>query len=354
MIISLATVLVTFIFTKGSVFVPFAQTMIDREKAKQLALSGIQIGIAQLSQQIDPEPKKDEKQPPAPTGPQAKSAPAPSPEKEALKELLERIVPTINRWQTFTLKEDVDGLDGVIKVCLVCEDGKIDINALYDFKKHQFRGIKEEQDILKKLVLETFKSIGKEDLFAEFEKFLKARQYRLDDVTELMTIKGFELFKNNIFYEPASFTKKDEGAEKKGQVYLTDIFTIWSGKQTIEPWLLSDSMCGLLGVKRVTRDDVKSRKELVKQAMKDFKTVLQWPADWNIFFAKLYGQDFTKLPKGIESILQTKVEPKNFSVLSYGTVGNVTQRLLAIVERVKEEKEKIITFTCVIKKLYWL
>lgn len=50
---SLATVLVSYVFTSGSIHVPFIKTMIDREKAKQLALGGIQIAISQLSQEVD-------------------------------------------------------------------------------------------------------------------------------------------------------------------------------------------------------------------------------------------------------------------------------------------------------------
>lgn len=93
---------------------------------------------------------------------------------------------------------------------------------------------------------------------------------------------------------------------------------------------------------------------MVNDALKTFKATLQWPGDWQNTFAKLYGQEFTNLPKGIESIFQTKVEPKVFSVLSYGTVGKVTQRVCAVVERIKEQKDKKLMFTVVIKKLYWL
>jgi len=372
---SLATVLVSYIFTSGSIHVPFIKTMIDREKAKQLALGGIQIAISQLSQEVDvPEDAKNAQGEPA--DPAAK--PKLSPGDEASKKLFETIVSRLNRWQRFSLRQEIDGIDGQIKICLMSEEGKININALYDFKKHAYKGTQAQQEIGKVLLRETFKSIGKEDLFEQFEKYLKDRSYRLDDVTELMSIKGFDAFKNNIFYQPpalkntqakssqGSATQFDQtdsgeqsnpasGAQKgKARVYLTDIFTVWSGRFTLDPWLLSDSLCGLLGVKRAVSGDIEGRKQAVDQIAKEFKSTVQFPADWKKLFEPLYGTDFKSLSKGIEFILNTKFEPKIFSVLSYGSVGNVTLKMLAILQREKTTKDKRIAYSVTIKKIYWL
>ena len=49
-------------------------------------------------------------------------------------------MPTLNRWQTFELTEEIDGLDGEIKLCITCEDGKLDLNQWYDFNKKKFIG----------------------------------------------------------------------------------------------------------------------------------------------------------------------------------------------------------------------
>lgn len=372
---SLATVLVSYVFTSGSIHVPFIKTMIDREKAKQLALGGIQIAISQLSQEVDTQ--QDAKEPQA-AKPDQPEKPKLSPEDQANKKLFETIMPELNRWQRFPLSQDVDGIDGQIKICLVSEEGKININALYDFKKHAYKGTQAQQEISKVLLRETFKSIGKEDLFEQFEKYLKDRSYRLDDVTELMSIKGFEAFKNNIFYQPpalknvqakssqvsaAQFDQADaqepgdqtSGAKKgKKKVYLTDIFTVWSGKFSVDPWLLSDSLCGLLGVKRAERGDIEGRKQAVEQIAKEFKSTFQFPADWKKYFEPLYGTDFKSLSKGVEFILNTKFEPKIFSVLSYGSVGSVTLKMLAILQREKTTKDKRIAYSVTIKKIYWL
>lgn len=357
MIISLAVTLVTYIFYVGSVQMPYSYTVINREKAKLLALSGIQIAIAKLSQEIEKKDGDKKVAQPSTTSQAVGSSPTadkknePSDQEQAARKLIEEMVPALNRWQSFALKEEIDGVDGTIRLCIGSESGKLDLNALYDFEKHAFKGDTAKQDVLKLLITTAFKQAGKEDLFAEFEKFLKARQYRLDDITQLLTIPGFIAFKDIVFY-PGPLKEKEE--KNKTAVYLTDIFTVWSGKQTVDPWLLSDSMCGLLGVKRATVRDADSRKKAVEQVIKDVKIEAQWPVDWKKYLSPLYGVEFNTLPKGIELVFDTKFEPKIFSVLSHGVVGDVTQKMLAILERTEEKNDKKLAYTVTIKKLYWL
>lgn len=338
-ILSLAVVIVTYLFNRGSTNIVYMHAMIEREKAKMIALSGVQIAIAQLAQDIKIEQKKG-------TESQAgKGAQAQPDDQTAAKKLLERIVPTINRWQKFTLKESTDGIDGHVDICVMCEQGKLDINQLFDYKKHEFRGN------AKILLQELFKQIKKQDSFAEFEKFLKDRQYRLDDATELLAIKGFEDYKSHVFYVPPTDKEKDE---KMRPLYLTDMFTVWSGKQTLDPWVLSDSVCALLGLKRVVHNDGAERKKLIAQDAKTFTGTAQWDKDWNKLLVPLYEKEYKDLPKGLDTILNTKFEPTVFSVLSYGKVGALVARVVAIVESTKQFKDNVYTFTVVIKKLYWI
>lgn len=354
MIISLATTLVTYIFYIGSVQMPYSYTMINREKAKLLALSGIQIAVCNLSQEIEikqADKKAASNTPSIPTASDVKKN-EPSEQEKAARELITTIVPWLNNWQTFALKQDIDGIDGIIKICMGSEDGKFDLNALYDFEKHSFRGDQAQQEIIKRLITDFFKRLNKEDLFSEFEKFLKARQYRLDDITELLRIPGFVAFKDNVFYPGPLKEKKEEKNETP--VYLTDIFTVWSGKQTIDPWLLSHSMCGLVGIKQATTQNVNSRKKAVEQVIKDVTLEAQWATDWKKYLLPLYGVEFGALLKGVDRLFDAKFEPKMFSVLSYGIVGDVTQKMLAIVERTEEKNDKKLAYTVTIKKLYWL
>jgi hypothetical protein len=354
MVLALATTVVTYISNISFVQVPFAYMTVEREKAKMLALSGIQVAVALLSQEVDvaQSPKNSaDKQSQPPQAAQKKQEP--SEQEKAAKEFIQKIVPHLNRWQTFELNEKVDGVDGAIKLCITSEQGKIDLNAWYDFETHSFKGDKAHQQALKSLILAAFKGLGGEDLYAEFEKFLKARQYRLDDITELLRIPGFIAWREYVFY-PGPITKEKEQEKNKTPVYLTDIFTVWSGTQTIDPWLLSNSMCGLVGVKQAQSKDVENRKKAVEQVIKDVTLEAQWATDWKKYLSPLYGAELNSLAKGVELIFGTRFEPKVFSVLSYGVVGNVTQRALAILERVEEKTDRKLSYAVTIKKLYWL
>ena len=251
----------------------------------------------------------------------------------------------MNRWQTFKLDYAKDGVDGEISICLMSEDGKLNINELYNFEKHEFIGNKKQQEELKTLLKTIFDSIQKAgnksevNLFEAFEKFLKDRQDKVRDVTELITVKEFESFKNNMFYTPAQ-------GEQSKKLFLTDIFTIWSQTPIMNPWFFSASMCQILGLEQP--------KKISEDALKAFKTFYSWPQDWDAIFTKVYKKDFKALPKSFQLILATTFGPETFSVLSYGKVGDITHRIFAILERDTQDREDKAPAKVTIKKIYWV
>lgn len=332
LIISLAVVLVTYLFVRGTIFVPYADVMIKREKARSLALSGVQLACGQLSS-MPPEKKEEAKE-------EQKS-----PEEKEAQYFLTYIFPLINKWQTFDLKKERDGVTGSIKIVLVSEEGKIDVNTVYDFRKHAFvTGKKDWKKFLQDGVFKQLQTIlGKTGLFEAFEKFLKARQDKLNDVTELLLIPEFAVFKNMLYYEPLL-----QPNEKQQRIFLTDLFTI-KGKDTLEPWLLSPSMQTVLGIptKELT-------KETITNAVKQFKKTATWTQDWDKVLKPLYAKELQSLPKGIDSMLSSTFDPRVFSVLSYGSVGNVTQRVYALVERTKQAIKGKTFYDVKIRRIYWL
>ena len=80
-ILSIGVLLVTQLSHRGMVHIHFDQTMIEREKAKSLALGGIQLAISQLSIKAT-ETAKNEKQ---------------EEKKDQKQELIKKIVPAMNR-----------------------------------------------------------------------------------------------------------------------------------------------------------------------------------------------------------------------------------------------------------------
>ncbi len=353
MVTSLAVIVVSYLIYRTSVFVPIAKVMTDREKAQQLALGGVQLAISKIAYaDVVEKAKKEEKpaeaqQKPGPQGQQAAKS-------KGEKEMLESLLPFLNRWHRYTFDRVKDGFEGSIEIYLACEEGKININEIFDFSKHTFVGKAVDiQNVLKAVFEDTARIVGGALSIESFEKFLKAKDFKLQDVTDLLLIKEFEPFKERLFNEP-SYEGKD--SSKKRQLYLTDIFTIWSQVPTVEPWMISESLGAVLGFKSIIpkSENAKGAEEKIKPLLKEFKPQYSWPADWDKSLSKFYGKEFKALPKGIQSLLGTTFEPHIFSVISYGTVGKISHRLFAILERDRAGDDLEQPANVSIKKLYWI
>lgn len=319
--ISMLMFLSAYVANKGLVFGAYSKIMINKERAMQLAQGGIQLAMSQIAG----EPVKKEQ--PKKENPSAnqKDKSIESPASDG-KQLLKQLLPIFNKLQSFTLKSSVEGINGTIALLIGSEEGKININAMYDFDKHKFVGEGNAQNDMKKVMQEVFNAIKERtgaDLFAEFEKFLKERKYPINDITQLLTIKGFEPFKETVF-EDMEPTK----ADKKPKIYLSNLFTVSAPRAQIEPWLLSDSVLALLNLKR---DKEKSADDLLK----NYKERNDWKTDWAKTLKPLYNIDYTSLPKGIASLLNPNFAPRFFSVVSTGTAGDVSVRLFTVLERIK-------------------
>jgi hypothetical protein len=359
LVIAASMVVVSYVLHRGQLHTPFVNMVISREKAKLIALGGVQIAIAQLSK--TPE-KEEEKKQPTPTASSSSSSKTPaaggpgSQGPDVDKFLLQRLLPIINRWQQFNLVEKYDGIDAELSLCLMCEDGKININRIYNFKKEMFRGNKETG--WKAVMQELCKSIEKvtklTDLFPAFEKTFKERRSKYNDATELITKKEFNYFKDFLFFEPPQTTEKEKKEKKQQQIYLTDIFTIWTNSGKIEPWLFSHSLIVLFGLTSAEQDDSKKRTEQVEGWLKNFKKKTNWEQDWKTTLQPMYGKELRTLPKHIDSMLSTTFDPRFFSVRVHAHVGEVTQQLYAVLERTKRSQGNEIVYDVIIRKLYWL
>jgi hypothetical protein len=337
MIIALCTVIVSRMVYIGVANTAFDHTIVEREQAKVLAMSGIQCALSMLDTPTEP-----------PRSP---------------KKWLERIIPSINRWQTITFKEDSDGFDGRIKFCISCEDGKLNLNQLYDFKKHSWISLENKniEPIVKQLCERIEKKTHTRELFKELNDFLSKREYLLEDNTELLTknergnfklLEWGKTFEKTIFYEPLqnNNTQKDKSAGAY-PLYLNDIFTVWTDTPSIEPWFFSDSICALLDLPRATIGSIEEREQLINQWVNQFSMKRTWPDSWSQQLSKLYNQENNNaLPSFLPTILFSNAfNPRVFSVISYGTAGQITQKVCAILERLSGSSG-----TFVIKRVYWI
>lgn len=295
----------------------FTRTMVDRERAEMLALSGINIAIAQLTYD-----EKDDQEKKEPSTDQNKKNTGII---KGTKGFLTRIVPYLNRWQEFPLTQKIDGIDGLIRTCITCESGKININAAFDFTKMEF---KPPYDIrLKALEIPGIMPAG--EMLTKLTDFFKKRKSKLNDVSELLTIPGFKAL--DIFYKPPAKPAKGKKSQPNTDLALQDIFTIWSDNETLDLLWLSDALCAIIGVRRPHADDPQVRKERINQFLQNFKKdmVQDWDNNWKIL-ENLYDQkpkDFAQ----IKNIFSKVFGPKVFSVLSCGKIGHVEQKIVAII-----------------------
>lgn len=354
LLVALLTALGTYISQRSVVHIPYMNTMVNREKARMLALSGIEIAIGQII-----EPVEEKKEDVSAQQPGAQKSPAEPDEKR----FAQRLIPLLNRWQKFALKEKVDGVDGEIGIMLVAEDGKLPINEVYDFKKHTFKNVGKPQGDTQKLMQDVCarieKRLGGKDLFENLSTFLKNRKEPLDDVSELILVPAFKVFKYAFFYEPprmmqTGVQQKAEQQLQRKKVFLTDLFTVASGQEKLQPWVFSPSVQELFELMPIAESTATQQKERVAGALKNFKQKMTWPGDWKASLGVLYGKDFTSLPNSIQSMLDTTFEPMTFSIVIYGTVNGVTQRLFSIIERQKvATKTKKKSYIGKMKRLYW-
>ena len=81
---------------------------------------------------------------------------------------------------------------------------------------------------------------------------------------------------------------------------------------------------------------------------------MDWSTDWDEILAPRYAKNFAAFDPTIQELFATAFEAKAFSVVSYCTVGKVTQRLYAVLEVTEPDNDlspKSVIFK--VTKLYW-
>ncbi len=304
----------------------FMKTMVEREKAKTLALSGINIAMAQLLPSEDkPEEDKDDKK--NQTGGQQDNKLAKT------KKLLKVLLPNLNRWQNFTLDEKKDGIDGSVKICMVSEHGKINLNEAFDFEKQEFKPA--YATLIGGLAIQNKLAAG--EMLKILQDYFTKRRKKLDDLSELLEIKQFAGI-DFIYKPPTGPQNKKEKDKSNEKLTVQDIFTVWTSSAEINLLLLSDALCVMLNIRQPRAQDAVALKEPFKTFIAGYKD--EWVQDWEQNWKNITPIYGGKVPpfKNLPSMFAKQFEPVIYSVLSCGKVGQTEQQLLAIIKKVKEKK----------------
>lgn len=358
LILSLATIIVTKLFVQARTYTAFSMITTKREQARHLAQSGVALALAQLTLHDTKLKPKDEKQ--DKEKPNEKQAV----EKQA-RQLLKTLLLVQNKWQTFVLTHDQDGIDAIIHICITCEDGKINLNKIWNFKTHAFSNTLLKTQDPKKL----FGMLGEtaapftnnKNMFEGVVDVLKKQPQPLFDITQLLTSTKLWDFKDHVFFEPPFEQPKEASKSSsefmpmvqdkvKDAIALTDLFTVWTDESTMYPLLLSTSMRLIFKLPAHAPNTKEFAQEVDTLVEKIPLDGVNWMQDWNTYAKPVLQKEFAVLPKEILPFLGSKFEPRIFSVLCYAEVGTVKQKLLAILERSRVEKGEEFK----VKKLYWI
>lgn len=325
-IFSISAVIVR-LLVRSTAMVPVRKMVLEREQAKQLALMGVTVVQAQLTGQIKTAKEK--------------------------QKFYKQMLLNLNRWQTFALQEEVDGIDGQIQIYMSCEDGKIPLNALWDFEKKKFVP-SDKIDVKKLLAHVGFGQRGskKQERFLvdELERVLKNYEYPLEDVTQLFDDTYFKGLAAQWLPSPPRQQEEQPGAVPQIEPLLSDFFTVERTDATIQPLFLSASVKDVFELNQAP-SDVKQYEEDVQKIMSSLKDSIDWKTQWNALLSKPYGQPYEKLLPAFSKLFNTAVGASVISVVCYGNVGAVTQKVLAILSQNIEQDGRVMYN---IRKLYWL
>jgi len=319
-ILSVCSILITLCFSRTIAYQQLMQLATQEQQCQQLALSSISL----IDSLFTLEKEKTEE-------PAAKNSLEKQPAPNLEQKVLSNIFPYLHKEKKFKLNKKIDHLDATISLSIQSEYGKLNLNGLYDFEKKKFLNEGKQNDC-KKLCVWLFERIsqitGKPSLMNAFENLLKKRNSEFNDPLELLHDKNFkEQFSDSIFNNLDSLDKNLLENQKK-KIFLTDIFTVYTEQETINPWLFTNSWLELLNIKikeNLTKEDI-------QKILKNFKMNANWQEDWNSCLKDFYQKEYKDLPQEIKSILTTTFEANIFSLLVKARIAETISSIFTIVK----------------------
>jgi hypothetical protein len=314
--LALCASIISVVMVKGLTHKKLSQALLDQQQMEQFALSTTALAQSFLSFPA-PEKKDDKKDGQSVAANKATQEPV---AEIFEKQLLEKVLPVVNKTQTFMMKEMEKDFPVVINLTFFCESGKININELYDLvnKKFYDEGVegKDKKVFATWLFDKIAKLTEKPSLLQPFVEHCKQRTTPFNDVTQLLAIKEFTTcFSDTVFYERQK--KKQNSDAKTKKLYLTDLFTVASSADTIQPWLLSESVCVLLDIpQRDVQQEKSQEKDDKKVDLSSFKPQADWSKDWDNQLKKIYEVGFDKIPTEVRGMFAPQFSAPVFSVIA--------------------------------------
>lgn len=264
---------------------------------------------------------------------------------EIKKERLTWLLSNLNRWVKVELPAPAES---ELNFYLSCENGKINLNALYDQENKKFTNLTEEPH---KILFERIRTIIPENTFIEkLGQELKKREDPLTDISDLFEGSLGSLQKT-VLFEQLPFAQNESTAAFSAP--LADIFTIGQvgGNITLNPFFLSRSMQKALELREMPSEKKERAKIIDALVAQNAQWDKSWQLVWDKIMAPVVGKTVQQLPKEIVKIFDGASRALNISVLCYGKVGGVTQRVSALLYMHLDDKKQARTL---VRKVYWI
>lgn len=328
-VLSMAIATVTYLMMSSRSERAIGSLIFTRERAQDVALGGVELVRRALSHEGDVEGDKQE---------------------------IGTILRFMNRWRTFALRAETDGIDAVMHLYVACEEGKINVNTMFDAQKKVF--VIDEKDSFSRdlwtrigTIFRTKASMGVSDFKDFLMRHLKDRKEPLDDVSELFS--GEFLTRIPPVFTPMLMSEEKSAADASLPLGVVDILTVSEFMGKLQPLFLSRGMCSLLGFKTLPLDD-EGREKVVKEVLGKIKlgAPISWAREWDTLLAPIYGKTFNQIEGHFRwTTFDQHIGARTISVLCYGKMNNKVVGVFALLLRQVEQDKRVVYH---VKKLYWI
>ncbi len=306
--------------------------LLARERAKIAALGGVELIRTRLTHKVD----------------------------KKVDEALRLWLLTYNDvWQVFPVPGETADAKDTLYLRVACEDGKIDLNMFFNSAKKAFvfggkDNLKNFGERVSSFVSSFAGKTDEDGFFGDVQKALKERKEPLVDLTEIFSLPPFQRSYISLFPSPPQ--AGEEGVLSSTSA-LSDLFVFSSGNSVgpyLQPQFFSRALQGVLELKPLPKqkdEREKWAKELLKKLTSDS---IDWSVSWDGLLGQSYGVKLAVLQKkysGITSFFSKAPRESLVSVISYGSIGGVTQGVYAIL-RPYLGRDNIKAY--VVTRLYWI
>jgi hypothetical protein len=271
----------------------------DSELARTLALNGLSFAYHHLS-----------------TDANSKAGPDPA-----------QLLCILNQWQTIPLTKENEGIFATIKFAITCENGKIPLSKVYSHEKNSFEP--PFLPVIKKIVSYNPQSASRSatDTYEQLRLFFAKQKLGLNDPHQLTAVLDIPRYPHPL-----------EPEEKRSALFtisLLDLFSLHNTEENVNLLYASDSTRALFDMPRSPLSKVPEheRYERCRATLEKLKTSEGESVAQKLGMLQPIIGTASDTTRSLLPLVSLTLEPSHFSVIASATVNDVTQTVIALVNR---------------------